>query len=351
MPSHKAGHEGAGGRQSGAAARETHAPPSRGKARAPGESSDLATAAAILAVNKIPYSRLEPCGDGRRNRVFCADEKYVVRFSPEQTVPDRMSAEANLLSRLSGLIPTREVLCCGTLGHNSYQILTYLEGVCAADCWAELNSKERERVAAESADYLRSLHGISFADFGRLCISGGSHQSYCDFKISEFEETVDEIERTPDIGMSSGVLESYRRFFRERCLTCAATGAARLVHNDFWLGNVIVRGGRVAGIIDFELALKAPPVVELVKLIWFCTRPREFFKTGSYPDFMRLFRAHYPELFEVTTDIAALINLHEFSTLWQSHLFEVKMRLVSPGPVPEGLIRRSEEIIRSATKP
>ena len=51
-------------------------------------------------------------------------------------------------------------------------------------------------------------------------------------------------------------LEEEKEFFEEVTVPC-------LVHWDLWEGNVFVSGGKITGIIDWERALWADPLLEL----------------------------------------------------------------------------------------
>jgi Ser/Thr protein kinase RdoA (MazF antagonist) len=103
-------------------------------------------------------------------------------------------------------------------------------------------------------------------------------------------------------------------------------GAPALLHGDLTMINILVNGGNISALIDFEYAMMAPVDYELWAMEAFCLYPndyaeedREIFSTADFAGFFPLLRKYYPELFE-TPNLRRRMNLYQIDAGLSSYV-------------------------------
>ncbi|MGD9691974.1 MAG: fructosamine kinase family protein [Phycisphaerales bacterium] len=153
--------------------------------------------------------------------------------------------------------------------------------------WVESDGGMGESVERDAAEKLARLHGVR-EEHGRYGmerdtpIGGLRQRNEWGEEWGEFfgeKRLVAMAEEGARVGMVSGALVSRVRAMARRLgeMVEGASGGGRLVHGDVWGGNVLTRGGRVAGFID-AAAWYAHPEVELAFITLFGTFGRAFFE-------------------------------------------------------------------------
>jgi len=88
--------------------------------------------------------------------------------------------------------------------------------------------------------------------------------------LSFLSRRADQVEQLLDVPLADPALERIRQAVRARWPGPAV--GPRLMHGDFWLGNVIWDRGRIAAVIDWEDAALGDPLADLgharVELLW-----------------------------------------------------------------------------------
>ena len=121
-------------------------------------------------------------------------------------------------------------------------------------------------------------------------------------------------------------------------------GVPGLVHGDLWLGNVLIHGGKIAAILDFEYAVQAPLDYELLKIEDFCLYPNDYaeendenYSAADFADFCVLLRRHYPDLF-TTPHLRERLNLYHLeSTLFDYLAWRKDNRAAIPLDLPRAM--------------
>ncbi|MBD2845360.1 aminoglycoside phosphotransferase family protein [Paenibacillus sp. IB182496] len=214
---------------------------------------ELADCVAIEPIDK-GYS-----GDIKLRATLVDGSSYLLRLFDRQTLPSR-AAEFELLRTLEG----KDVRCSRPVrlgafeqGDNGYMLLRYIEG---RDGEAQIGAYPpltQYRIGCEAGEQLRLMHSIGApADVpGWAQRKIAKHRSYA--------------ERYRRLGV--------RFAGGERVLDWIATnldamdGSANVFqHDDFHLNNLILRNGKLAGVIDFERYDWGDPAHDFLKLGFFC---------------------------------------------------------------------------------
>jgi aminoglycoside phosphotransferase (APT) family kinase protein len=116
--------------------------------------------------------------------------------------------------------------------------------------WHDLDEPARGLIAEQAVDVLAALHAV---DGGALAEDGGdvtTRPTDLAFYRRRLERFV------PLPAVLAGAL-----WWLER--NVSAPGPTALVHGDFRMGNMIVDGGRLAGVLDWEMAGPGDPLADL----------------------------------------------------------------------------------------
>ncbi len=184
----------------------------------------------------------------------------------------RLAREAELLRRLRGFLPVPEVLDCGGDDRLSWSLTAAMPGTEYERLCAQPAPPGLRDLAREVAAVLRALHSWSVPeDLTEMLrypekAPDPLHRAGCELVLPP----------SPALGLIplAGQLP-----FVDHGVLDAAAGRLRelenqmtprddvLLHGDFYLGNVLVRGGHVSALIDFEFSRMGPPDLELISVV------------------------------------------------------------------------------------
>lgn len=149
-------------------------------------------------------------------------------------------------------------------------LMEFIDGDTLHDAWGHLDDTQKESIVAQLKAYLEELRGVK-GDFigsvdGTYCedqIFSDNRGAYGPFKTEdEFREAcIDAMYECSRDHWSETVAEFIR---------AVPPGEILLTHNDLHPRNIIVRDGKVAAILDWELAGFYPEYWEYVKA-WYRT--------------------------------------------------------------------------------
>ncbi len=291
---------------------------------------------AICEREKIPAGDIRLLTGGQVNLVYAVDRRFVVRVGQREDAFQRLQHETHLLQSLEGRIPVAKVYAFGTHEGRVYQIQEFRPGVKLYSVWKDLTPSAQDHIAAEVAQALRTLHGMNFAQFGRGYGGAPFYKQWPDFLLAKFQQTLYEIE-TLGIRMVPGIVEAAQEYFLAHRQVLEG-GVPTLLHGDLTLTNMLVDGGRLSAILDFEYALQAPRDYELWTLEAFCLYPNDYAEEGNevfcsadFANFCVLMRKHYPEVFE-TPHLRERLNLYQVDAALGSYLGWRKANLATIPP-------------------
>lgn len=224
---------------------------------------DGATAAALVAAQFPAWAGLTVApvqAPGWDNRSFRLGEAMKLRFPSAAGYVGQVGKEARWLGRLAPHLPQPipAVLATGVPGPGfpwPWSVQSWLPGEPAFLA----PPADPVRFAGDVAAFLRALQAVP-ADGGPL---GGAHSFFRGGALAVYDgetrASLAALAGRVDAAAAAGVWEA--------ALATAWEGPPVWVHGDIAPGNLLVRDGRLAGVIDFGTAAVGDPACELV-LAW-----------------------------------------------------------------------------------
>ena len=270
----------------------------------------------VRAICKRENLRAEKIGllrGGQVNHVFLVDNRYVVRIGAREGAFGRLRSETELLQRLAGDIPVPKICTLGQYENHAYQVQEFVNGEQLHHIWLCLSPEQKDKIVYELAVYLKALHERTFQRFG-YCGDSEHYDSWLEFYEDRLYSTLEEVQAL-DIHIPPVILQEITNYF-ERHKQVLQEGIAVLVHGDLWLGNILVKDGKISAILDFEFSIQAPRDYELLLMEQFCLYPNDYveenneiYTTADFADYLQLLKKHYCELFEVR-NLRERLNLY-----------------------------------------
>jgi len=188
----------------------------------------------------------------------CGRPRYLLRMS-HLKLRDRRRKEFDLLRKHHDRgIQCSEPLLFGVDETNGvcYLVVGFIEGECADEALPKLSENLQFDIGLASGRELRRLHELPCPD---RSFDWASHRwAKCMRNVNEIAEIRIDFPRR---------LEIERYVDRNRHLLDGRP--VRFQHDDFHPGNMILRDGRLAGIIDFNRWDWGDPIHDFYKLPWF----------------------------------------------------------------------------------
>jgi aminoglycoside phosphotransferase (APT) family kinase protein len=214
-------------------------------------------------VKEIPF--IKDCRDiVKIDKGFSLDEKYKIRMPAEQaTVLLRLFSAQELaqkkleyavMEQMQQLgIRCSEPLAIGKAGDKGYMITSYLEGEDAEYALPLYSPEEQFEVGFEAGRELRNMHQYEApAEMSSWAVrKTAKHRKYlaayanCGIKIRNDQKVIDFIEERIHL------MDGRPNLFQ---------------HDDYHPGNLIVKGGRFAGVVDFGRHDWGDPFHEFLKV-------------------------------------------------------------------------------------
>lgn len=205
---------------------------------------------------------------------YLLDNKYILRIS-KSTLDNQMK-----LNRIKSVSLVPKIHSSGSFtifGHKYYYMITdYVQG---EDLWSviqKLKDEQKSNIGKEIAQFLSELHSITGAsyDIGHYIATIPSctkswkegHVDYTEMLRSSLSEMDIELESKRTVSKAFDYI-----YTNISCLEYHTGG--KLLHNDFHPKNIIVREGRLAGIIDWECSQFGESDFELAHLFHWCIYP------------------------------------------------------------------------------
>ena len=270
----------------------------------PLEPWDVASAAYRLEVlaRTLPFpvsgARLVPSNN---NDVWRLEAGYLrVAWRGDRS---RLAREAEILGRLRGSLPVPEVLDCGGDDRLSWSLTAGMPGTAYEHLCVQPAPPGLRDLAREVAALLRALHSwpVPGEIAGLLRRPGADpdplRRAGAELVLLPPSAALGLIPLARQLPfVDHGVLDAAAGRLRE-VANPMTTGGEVLLHGDFYLGNILVRGDRVSVLMDFEFARMGPPDLELISVVR--ALDAESRLDLRRPPLLAWLAADYPELFDV----------------------------------------------------
>ena len=185
----------------------------------------------------------------------------------------RLAREAGLLQALGEFLPVPRVLDCGGDDLLSWSLTAEVPGIAYEHLCVRPAPPGLRGLAREIAALLRALHSWPVPrELAGLLRRSGKDPDPLRRAGSELVllppasalELIPLAHQLPFV--DHGVLDAAAGRLSELADAAPARGEVAL-HGDFYLGNILIHGDHVSGLMDFEFARMGPPDLELISLI------------------------------------------------------------------------------------
>ena len=231
----------------------------------------------ILARHGITPTQITRGAGSSPRLIYLVNNEFVVRCS---TTP--MHDEIGKLTRVAGVPCVPELLHAGRLDDDDdtmyYAILRQMPGTDAILAYREMSTDDLVRVGADTAAFLDALHQVRGRayDIGHYVptvpeFTGSwrdGHQQY-------WRVLTCGVSRLALVGRSAATVTEAIDRLQSLSGALAFQGGPRLLHNDLHPANIIVDGGRLSGVIDWECSQFGEADFELSHLVHWCAFPPE----------------------------------------------------------------------------
>ncbi|RAU93199.1 phosphotransferase family protein [Paenibacillus sp. YN15] len=198
--------------------------------------------------------------DGRRMVLKLAPLPEVKQMRYEVKL---MQTEVDMLKRLEGVLPVPRVFVYDnsrSLVASDYFFMEHLDGTPYNKLKPSLSPEEREAVELQLGRYNRTLNEVRGERFGLYAAPAAAEVGWFEVFRGLVEDVLED-GKEMSVDLPVPEQEVLALVEGSRCALDEVT-EPRLVHWDLWDGNVFVRDGRIAGLIDFERAMWGDPLIE-----------------------------------------------------------------------------------------
>jgi aminoglycoside phosphotransferase (APT) family kinase protein len=289
---------------------------------------DVQSAQEILTSHGV-VEVIERCGPLRQG--YSSDLKYILWADGQPRFLLRLSRIELLARRESefnalavhhgrGILCPRPIAFGQTLDRtHCFTLLEYLPGDCAEDVLPELDRRTQYQIGTTAGAELRRLHQIE-----------GDEPSEAWFarRLKKYRLRLQQA-REVQLGFpGQREVEEYV----EAHVSVLENSPVRFQHDDFHPGNVILRDGRYAGIIDFNRCDWGDPVEDFYKVPWFTAPVSKAFAQGQIEAYLE--QGEVPD-FWLRYNLLVAMNLHgslvwerqhsssERQSVWLDHVVEM----------------------------
>jgi hygromycin-B 7''-O-kinase len=241
---------------------------------------DLATATEIVKPRRArSVVRLTGGGNSAVFEIACADGTAVIVKVYSDPLHWKLEKEVFVydLLRRNAVASVPTVLAADdskTLLPQNILVLTKLQGEHVLSILDQLDDDELATINRQIGALLRVLHDVRFEAFGYVngigVVSG--HATNLDYMRFQFAKKLGEFET---FGGDAALADAIARHVAAREELLAACTEPSFCHNDCHYGNVLVRDGRVSGLLDFENVLAGDPLLDLAKAHCYSRRRSE----------------------------------------------------------------------------
>jgi len=174
----------------------------------------------------------------------------VLRLPTPASGPKAIGAQRRALQAVAGAVPAPAVLWHDDGAENPFGrpflVMERVPGEVPV-AWHDLGEPARSRVAEQAVDVLAALHALPAPEAGEAGEAGATDLAWYARRLERF---------APLPPVLRGGLWWLERH-------APPPGPRAFVHGDFRMGNLVVDGDRVAGVLDWEMAGPGDPLADL----------------------------------------------------------------------------------------
>lgn len=248
------------------------------------------------AIGRVEYLR-RGYSDDRKYMLWEKGRcRYLLRLSGIDFARRRRGEFDTLgkLRRRGVLCPKAHLFGLAEEANVCYMVLDYVPGQCAWQELRRLPQKQQFSIGVAAGRQLRLMHQLRCPDKG------------FDWHAHRKAKYLRHVRETRAHGLTFAGQEEVERYVK-RNFAVMRGRPVRFQHDDFHPGNLIVRNGRLAGVIDFNRCDWGDPIHDLCKVPMFCAPVSTPFAMGQLRGY---FPARIPKSFWPLYNLYVAMSLH-----------------------------------------
>ena len=271
---------------------------------------------------------------------------FLKRRHPRLRQPDLIRAQHDLIERLRQagfpaptIVPTATGETFLVLGGEFYEIHAHIEG----EPYDHDRPAHLEEAALTLGHY--HIHVEGFAPQALRDLGGLYSPAILSTILAHLTEAW-QLDRDPDLARARRQLEAQAA---DLTICFAGHGALphRVIHGDYYAGNLLFDGDRIVGVVDYDKARWQPRVVELAEALIYFASPRPgHLKHLVYPGFLdwepfaRFLQNYARAAVLVENEMRALLDY--IRCIWLAVSLK---RLLEKGPRPPEALEALREVL------
>ena len=237
---------------------------------------------------------------------FSEERKYILWQDGERTYLLRISGIEKLLRRrrefeLLHTLHGRGIRCSPPLefgvdepGQLCYTLLGYIPGESAADAIPELSASTQYKIGLDAGQELWAIHQLKHPEKGF---------DWFEARVAKYESKV---AQARELGLTFRGQARIERYI-ETNISLLRESEVRFQHDDYHPANLIIREGKLQGVIDFNRCDWGDPVEDFYKVPWFTTAISIPFARGQVEGYLGV---ALPDRFWERYNLLIALNLH-----------------------------------------
>lgn len=281
---------------------------------------NLETIHTVLSAKGLP----EPAGFtkvdvGFTNTVYSIDDQYILKVCTDQNNETAFKLESQLYKHFRSLLPVPQLITYDeskSIMPNNYMLYHRIDGDNLYNVWHELTNEMRKSLIKQLCAILKTIINTDTADLLR---STSLKQP------SSWKEVIlDRITKYTEVCQHAGTISDQDvnaiKEFVAKYSHCLDEQRMALVYWDAHFDNVLVKGGTIVGLLDFERTELASIdfTLDIVRRMvnfpkkYMSEYAEQFAKVEDYTHLMDWYKEFYPELFEFK-DIERRLDLYSIA--------------------------------------
>lgn len=264
----------------------------------------------------LPITSVEK--QGHDNRTYRLGEEMLIRLPTEECYALKVPKEQDLLPKLAKhltiSIPMSIKMGISTKDYPyPFSIYKWLNGISLN--LVILSEKEQEQLAVDISLFLKSLQGIKDIDGP----PPGQHNWWRGAHISVYDKGARE-----QISILENIIDSDKALcLWEKACNTHWKNQPVWVHGDMAVGNLLIEGGKLSGVIDFGgLALGDPACDLVIAWTYFKNKSRDIFMREMPFDEGTWLRARTWALWKATFELCQLGDKESYEALIQRKIIQ-----------------------------
>ncbi len=194
---------------------------------------------------------------GMVNDVFLLNNKYVLKINTGHPKLPKLKKEKEIYELLAKTnIPVPKVYAYDSsksIIDYPYMIMEKIEGNSLNDSFGSMDKKSKLEQISKMGELLAKIHSITFENFGEEFSDGkfNGQSTYNGFMQKYVKEILQKVKESKTLEESK--IKRIQNYFNEN-KDFDITPKASLLHGNFNYDNLLIKGGIIKGIVDWEWA-------------------------------------------------------------------------------------------------